>query len=593
MKLLTDIHHSAGRRAGVAAVLVIVGVAVVYLAGANLALAWVAHRGDRSAGVSFRFASAYTVVPGRVHVEQLHLSGVADGGWRADVARADLKVGLLDLLTRTARLHQARLDGVSVEIDVDPGEVAFASAPAPRDPHRLAGSILGASLATVGAVGGVDDRPASRKAAVDGELRIDEVEASVRSLSFHGVRVAGEVDVEHAQMLVLRRVGTTLEAAHVEVHGATVADGDETVLRDLEGRLDLGIAPDRGAAAPLLSRLKLRVELSGRLASPSPLLSSAALKAADVDGVAHVVGTLSAGIIEPSSRLGVEIRHAKLAEPSEVRNGLELPQGLSATLEAPPAPASRLRLTLSAPRLVVHSLRAAAATTADTFDGVTVSADAWPTTVGAPSSSAREVSWKAESALVWEGGTSLAGAVGGHFQLTQHGSDPSALLAGTGALEATDVVAQSPGAAKAAPFTADVQLTSAVLARDGGLTVAGHVHAQGADADTVLTLLDAKPAVRLALGSLDGQAFTLDAALRRTPDTLDLEDVALSSHGAQVNGVFVRHLAEERAAFVLRYGAIPLGVSLRDGAGSVIFDPAPGWLAAESAAASAGASPAP
>ncbi len=75
--------------------------------------------------------------------------------------------------------------------------------------------------------------------------------------------------------------------------------------------------------------------------------------------------------------------------------------------------------------------------------------------------------------------------------------------------------------------------------------------------------------------------FTLDATISRAPDKLWLRGVRVESNGVTIEGAYSRRAATQRAAFVVTYMHLPLGVSIVDGTVHVVFAPPPSWLAAQ------------
>ncbi len=110
--------HVRWRRLVARAVLVVAILTLSYLAVANVLLGtrllryMVSSPPLNSTGVTLDYESAYSIIPGRAHVEGLTLRGRDRTlEWRLTVARADVSVSLVDLLRRSFHATRVRASG--------------------------------------------------------------------------------------------------------------------------------------------------------------------------------------------------------------------------------------------------------------------------------------------------------------------------------------------------------------------------------------------------------------------------------------------------------------------------------------------------
>lgn len=570
-------------RAVVFVVAAAIALELLYLVGGNLGLRWASRRVALKSGVSVDYASGYTLVPGRVHLTDLQLGGVADSGWRARSATADIVVGLGDLVTLTSHLERVRMTGVAVELGLPPSAVvSLVSSPrrTPQANHVATGLVpasLLAALAGEGSEGSKEAEVADPSASL---LRVDDAVASVTELTYGGRKLDGDLEV-HANGLVLRRVGTTLAHADLHVVDAALASGDEPVARHLHGQIDVRIDPDE--TRPIVGRASAHVKVDGELVSVAPLLSLAGLDSAGTHaGELHAAGALDHGVVAAGSELRAE------ASPFDLHDAagdvVSLPGGLVVSVGAEPTP-HRLHFKLRAPKVVLASSDPGKG--GDSLEGVLVDVDGGEANLASPRAAVRGLTWAAKRAVVHEGASILSAALHGSLQIAAGPLDAAGIVAESGELEASDVRLDEPtststsASTEHAAFGARLLLSSGKISKEGGLVFGGQVKASGPDAGVLLSLFGASPAIRLALGSLTDKPFTMNGTLARHPRRLALEDVHLESNGVSVDGAYYRRDDSRRAAFVVTYGRLPLGVSIVDGADHVVFAPPSDWLAAQ------------
>lgn len=317
------------------------------------------------------------------------------------------------------------------------------------------------------------------------------------------------------------------------------------------------------------------MDLNGELESFAPLLSLAGLTSTGLQGGRlHAVGSIDRGVAAAGSELRAEAAAVDLRDAAGAVAGF--PAGLTLSVEA--GAAHRLRFTLKVPKLVLGSSRHSGER--DRLSGVLVGFDGGDADLAAPRPVARALDWKAEEAVFHSGASTLTAATRGTLKIVAVPLDAAGIVVDSGEAEASDVLMTGPAFTSRATFGIRVALSSGQVTRDGGLVLGGRVEASGPDADALLGLFGAAPAVRLALGSVEGQPFTLNGTITRRPGRLALESLRLESNGVSVDGAYYRRDDSQRAAFVVAYGRLSLGVSIVDGADQVAFAPADDWLAA-------------
>jgi hypothetical protein len=121
-------------------------------------------------------------------------------------------------------------------------------------------------------------------------------------------------------------------------------------------------------------------------------------------------------------------------------------------------------------------------------------------------------------------------------------------------------------------------LEAAVRAIGGGVDFTGDSHLTETDAGALLDVAGLPAAARWALEGLDGQPFTIDAAISRRGDAVALDAVRLGSAGFEVRGAYHWRGDLRRGAFLVRRGRVTTGIVLEGDRVDVVLAPEDGWL---------------
>lgn len=224
--------------------------AALYLLIANAVLAAELRSSARDPRIDLQHGMAYTLIPGRVHVEDLQIGDREHGRWRVLVDRADLRVDLLRLLAGDLQVTDVWSDVRAVEL----GD------------HRLTGRI---AVRAEGMRSGAAAR-SLRSASLDvsgGELRRIGAPAGGASLQgtvaargvshtgAEGLQLDGEIHLAGSDAGVLLDMARLPEAARWALEGldrqaftidaAVERRGDRLTLDDL--RVNSDAAEIRGA----------------------------------------------------------------------------------------------------------------------------------------------------------------------------------------------------------------------------------------------------------------------------------------------------------------------------------------------------------
>jgi len=158
-------------------------------------------------------------------------------------------------------------------------------------------------------------------------------------------------------------------------------------------------------------------------------------------------------------------------------------------------------------------------------------------------------------------------------------SGPGARSVSSASLVIPGVEVRRDGApAPLASIRGSIEAHGGAFSDQEGLQLTGILHLGGSDAGVLLDMAELPEAARWALEGIDGQAFTIDAAVDIRGDRLTLEDLRVDSDAAQVRGAFHRRGDLHQGAFLVRRGRLTTGIALRGDRLEVAVSPDEGWL---------------
>ena len=212
--------------------------ALLYLAIVNGVLAAELRSIARTPGVELRHENAYTLYPGRIHIQRLEVRERGARRWGVEVDRADLRMSLPGLLGGTRRVAQAEADVRAFHI----GDHEVTG----RMPARVEGAVLGRDQGSLRAASLVVAEGAIRREGLASSPAQLRGWVAVRGATWSergGVELTGALHLESDDAGALLDVALLPEAARWALEGlrgqAVTADadievrGDTFTLRDL------------------------------------------------------------------------------------------------------------------------------------------------------------------------------------------------------------------------------------------------------------------------------------------------------------------------------------------------------------------------
>jgi hypothetical protein len=297
------------------------------------------------------YASAYTLFPGRIHVDGLHIRG-SDSmvEWMLVLDHCDFRFWPLDLLRRRFHASHVRGDGLSFRLRLRLKEedatahVLQALPPVPgfSDPPYL---LIGPPKA-----------PITDAAYNLVSIQLDDVVADhVREIWTQTVRFTGEMRVTGRWLFRPLR-WLEVGPASVDVHALNVWYGDHPLATNLHGKIDVTLHPFDvrvPEGLEILEHLSARPELQGSVNIASALTTLTELpgvRFTQGEGPLEVQASVDHGKLEPGSRVdihlaGAEVDTESLALQAAVAGELRVEKGID-------APFARANLGLSSARLM-------------------------------------------------------------------------------------------------------------------------------------------------------------------------------------------------------------------------------------------------
>lgn len=132
---------------------------------------------------------------------------------------------------------------------------------------------------------------------------------------------------------------------------------------------------------------------------------------------------------------------------------------------------------------------------------------------------------------------------------------------------------ESPGPDSERHFSSTIRLNS--LASTDGYS--GDLHATGADAGVILTLVQPRDLPEWIESKFQGEPFELDAAIVVKEGTVRLSDLVLDRGALHLRGFWLVDPEQRGGALLLEYGGMSVGIDGSQG-GGVVLRPGPDWL---------------
>ena len=596
---------------GVAAVLFFLE--LVYLAAGNLVLkSQLVQKAVGSAhGFHLQFASAYTLWPGHVHVNDLALR-FEDYNVQFELvlATADLDVALGQLPFKKFRVTKLEAQGTRFRlrhklITVGP------------DAERVAAYPPIAGFADPPYFVGVRRPPTPPEDYDLWQVRVENVHALVSELWVMEYRFRGR-GLAKGSFVVQPERWVQVEPASLALGSGTLTLGEHLVAADVRGRIACSIPDMYVQATEGLEVLReilatVDVELvAGHLDFLQAYLArlGSARYAGDAD--IRLVVNVARGVVQPKSRVTLHARPFRLSY-----RGFEL--GGDGTLSLARSDATEdLVLALGAPRLVAS--RAGSPEPPPTVEGlggslkirsadlkrdlslgaaraavrsIRVPALGWFATKDTTLAGSGEASFELarDDARAVSGGARLqvAGAhyargdfaassdVRGELDFRRDG-DASALELRRATLRLDGARLQT-GQKQSKPFTATVDGSGLRVEPDSGAEARGILRLRVSSTEALLPLILSNPLRSVASTALDLEQLSARAAVRIARDALDVQVVEAQSGNVFLKGYLSKREKRPRGAFLLSSGPFNVGVTLSDGETEVSPFVSDDWLA--------------
>jgi hypothetical protein len=593
--------------------LVLVALELAYLAVANFVLRtqWIQQAVSDADGFHLELGSAYSLWPGRVHVEDFRLR-VEDYNVQFEVklGQANLDIALSELLRK--RFHVTRLDATGTRFRMRHKLIVVGD-----DAERVAAYPPIAGFADPPYYVGVRPPPVSDADYDLWEVRIENVTARADELWVMEYRFTGEATARGSFVVRPARWVQVLPAELVLERG-TLRLGEHRAAEQVRGRVSCEV-PDMQVQATdgvqvfreISSRVELRLT-GGELTFLQAYLARRGSARYAGQGDWHIDVRLQKGVLQPGTRMALlaaplVIRHdfatvsgdamVSLTGPSRAA-----PNTLNLSVNAPSLQASRRRSTSATPpslrglrgQLALHGadltgeLRVGAGQL--TVQDLRVPELAWldsaATKLGGKLSAQLELRRDQAGLLSGRAGLSASDArvsrgtfaASGQLQaeLALAPSEPEDLELSKLDLEASQLALRS-GDKRSHPVAARITGSGWRVAARGSPAARGPLRLRLSSTEALLPLFVDSALREVSSAALDLKALNGRADLELTPERLKLTRIEAESGRLKLRG-HVEQRAEPSGALLLSSGPLNVGVTLRDGDAELSPFVADDWL---------------
>ena len=591
--------------------LVLAGLQVAYLLVANLILRsqLIQKAVSDADGFHLELGPAYSLWPGRVHVEDFRLR-VEDYNvqFELTLAQADVDIALSELVRK--RFHVTKLDATGTRFRMRHKLIVVGD-----DAERVAAYPPIAGFADPPYYVGVRPPPIPDADYDLWEVRIENVTARADELWVMEYRFAGEATAR-GSFVVRPARWVQVSPAELVLERGTLRLGEHRVAEQVRGRIGCEV-PDMHVQASeglqVFREISSRVELKlsgGQLSFLQAYLARLGSARYAGQGDWHIDARLQKGVVQPGTRL------ALLAAPLTIQHDFASLSGdAMVSLTGPSATHSTLTLSVNAPSLQASRARSSAASpslrglrgqlalqAADltgqlavgagqlTVQDVRVPELAWldSSTIKLGGKLRAQLELRRGQAGLLSGRAALSAhdarvargafAASGHLQaeLTLAPSKPENLELSELELEASQLALRS-GNKRSRPVAASLTGSGWRVAAQGSPEARGALRLQLSSTEALLPLFVDGALRDVSSAALDLQALSGRADLELTPERLKLTRIEAQSGRLKLRG-HVEQRAEPSGALLLSSGPLNVGVTLRDGDAQLSPFVADDWL---------------
>ena len=520
-------------------------VTLLYLAGMNVFLRTRLFRSvitSDSGSLRIDYVSAYSLVPGRIHVEGLTIRGRDSSvEWILAIDRCDFRQSFFDLLRRRFHADHVRGSGLSMRVRQRVQKVTPAAAALPPVP-----GFLDPPLADVGP----PPPPLTDAQYRLWSVQLDDVVAEhVRELWIDTVRTTGDLRVEGRWFFRPLR-WLDIGPAALDLRSMNVFDGaDVPVGLDVHGTMVLTVHPvdlrDLDGNA-LLDHVACDADLHGALLA-GPLIES-------IDGEPDGKGSGAAWAIEPAavhlvaehaaSTVVIDVPQAEVVRHGPMSAILPMPDGLDLDVK---------RATASVHAEVDIASRSASG----------------------------HLRMKAPNLKLRTGNDVMTGTL--EVELEAKARDSVVDLSGTTAAFTSGTGAD---ASNGAGWWARIRLADARLNTGGGaLQFRAQMSATAKDASPVSAFLaKVTPLPRWLLDAVPTSHLRIAGEIRARPSVFEVRSVQARADGSSVDFEFEKLANWKEWALLLEAGPVHAGVRSGDGGTEVVLFNAQRWFKEQASA---------
>ena len=595
----------------------VAGIIVLYLAAMNTFLETTAFRSLINFDPdTFRieYRSAYSIVPGSVHVDALQIRG-RDGSveWILELDRCDFRVSFVDLARRRFHAHRVRGDGLSLRarlrLDNPSAERAAALPPVPgfvdpptQDPGPPEPPVPDARYKLWG-------------------IELDDVVAEhVRELWIDTLRFSGDLRVVGRWLFRPARwldVGPAVVQARI----LDISSGARHVVTDVQGEIDARVDPFDIREVPgddILSQVSAKASLHGtvhvgalaRVVSPGADLSFE-----HADGPFDTDFRMNRGVMAAGTRM-----EARLPESQLSANHLKFRGSVHATIEVPVDGNDRIHGTAELTNVAIGAAGARGVTaksihlaTRDlAIDGGRprghLAVDSGEALLGDLTEIGRLLPWPPGTGLE-RGAASLsthvvlsfpalsmvgharmdgsdvrlrAGSktVSGRFVVTVSARERAGTTDLSGSTLAFDGQVSPRGQdSQGQPWWARVDVTDFVMRSSGRLAFETHVHVTARDASPCAAVLAAESSVpEWLINAVPLNQMDASGTVRANGTALDVRSLEARGAGDSIRFAYSKRQDDSQWVLLVNEGILHVGLDAVDGGTHIELAASDGWF---------------